>query len=101
MKIDLKPVRLSDYIVKITPTELLHENLYVKTVKVTVNKHYKGNLQLQSEILALPGYIKLDEEYIVFLKKGDEMPSITARNGSVVKTNSPQGKYVIEKYRGK
>ena len=76
-------ISISDHILHIVPKEVIHENMYVKTVGIEVLQKLKGSLNYEINSLNLPATIDLEKEYIVFLKENDGL-GLATRDGSVV-----------------
>jgi hypothetical protein len=58
----------SDYILQLKPVEVVFENRAIKASTIELIRQFKGDGLLQDrKILTLPQYVKVGEEYLVFL----------------------------------
>lgn len=76
-------VSLSENILHIIPNEIIHENLYVRSVNATIVDVLKGSITDDKIFVNLPSTVEVGNEYIIFLKEGPENLLVT-REGSVV-----------------
>lgn len=79
-------ISVSDYILHVTPTEIVHKTPNVNVVEVKIHEQFKGNLK-DNQLLLLPAEVKTGEEFIIFLRNAGEdnlSIEISTKEGSIV-----------------
>ncbi len=84
-------VKLSDYVVRLKPTEIIEENQNIRLCVVTFLETYKGDERiLNRRNVILPKSVELNQEYLLFFQTDDDSQTenptllLTTRNGSIV-----------------